>query len=230
MPHDRTSRYRASWLAGILMVLLPGTAAAEDLYFVIVYGAQRRPINQPRYTHTWATFVHLNGCGPDPRTYQATFFTISWLPATLEIKPGRLRPEQGRNLTHAETVAWCEQNCMEIAQFGPYQTRPELFELCLHRWGHLERGEFQYRATDVLNGRAWREVCNCIYAVLDFDERDPAIRPVTFGFGYRASAFVTRRLQSWYSDGDREHHWVSEMIGAQTYPTVRVGPAARLRN
>jgi hypothetical protein len=232
MPHIRIAfPSRRGWVVALLLLLAPSAAVADDLYFITVYGAQRRPINQPRYTHTWVNLVHLNGCGPDVRSYRVEMFTISWLPADLEVKPAKLHTEPGRNLTHQETIAWCADNCMEIAQFGPYQICPTLYELMLIRYGKLASGTIQYRASDLLNLRKGiDEVCNCIYAVLDFEERDPAIRPITLGFGYKASAFVSRRLQPYYVNDGETYPWVSEMVGVSTYPVVRVGWQARRKN
>jgi hypothetical protein len=211
---------RISLLAFAIWLAIPVAAEASDLYFMIVYGAQRPIINQPRYSHTWATFVKLSGEGADPRKYAARSITISWLPQTLEVRPLWVVAEPGVNLTHARTVAWCDQNGMEISQFGPYQIEPRLWELAYQRFQKMAEGEVMYRASDLLNrpGRE-PEVCNCIYAVLDLDGRDPAFRPVTLGFGEIGSAFVVRRLSQYIVCRKQTHPWVSEMVGACTYET-----------
>jgi hypothetical protein len=218
----RSLPHRGLKLGLFLLMLTPASAPAEDLYFVTIYGAQRPIINQPRYTHTWVTLVHLCGAGCDPRTYRAESFTISWLSADLNVDPKKLKAQPGRNLTLQETLDWCAQNRMEVAQFGPYQCQPELYERMLLRWERLERGDMRYRASDLLNGRG-DEVCNCIYAVLDIDGRDRVFRPVTLGFGQRGSAFVARRLSQFMIDDGRKHLWVNEMIGRENYPEIRRG-------
>src|SRR4051812_6644302 len=65
-------------IAGLLtcMILFAAQAearAAEDSYFIIVFGGQRPLIKAPRHAHSWATFVHVRPDGI------AEEFTISWL-------------------------------------------------------------------------------------------------------------------------------------------------------
>jgi hypothetical protein len=219
---------RIRLIIALAIFALPVEAPAADLYFMTVYGAQRPIINRPKYTHTWATFIRLSGEGTDPRTYQAQAFTISWLPRTLEVRPLDLRAEPGINLNLQDTIAWCDKNRMEIAQFGPYQITPDLWLRAFRRLDRLESGELQYRASDLINAPRFQEACNCIYAVLDNDNRDPAFRPVTLGFGDIGSAFVARRLAASIIDRRRIHPWVSEMIGVRNYETpglaVLLGP------
>ena len=216
------------WLLTVVAIGSPASAQAEEYYFTTIYGAQRPILNQPRYTHTWAGFVKLSGEGCDLRTYQAEFFTISWLAESLEVNPRRFRAEPGINLTQTKTEEWCEQNRMEIAQFGPYQIKPELYTLALQRWQQLERREMQYHASDLLNSSRSGAICNCIYSVLDIDGRDPTFRFVTLGFGYKGSAFVDRRYSKWIIDRDKNFLWVNERVGIQNYPPVRMGLAALL--
>ncbi len=219
---------RAVLIIALAILALPADAPAADLYFMTVYGAQRPVINRPKYTHTWATFIRLSGEGDDPRRYRAQAFTISWLPRTLEVRPLDLRAEPGINLNLQDTIAWCDKNRMDIAQFGPYQIEPELWLRAFRRFDRLERGELQYRASDLINAPRFQEACNCIYAVLDNDNRDPAFRPVTLGFGDIGSAFVARRLAPSIIDRRSTYPWVSEMIGVRNYEAaglaVLLGP------
>src|SRR5689334_15600040 len=70
---------------------------ADEFYFVAIFGSESVP-KQVRYTHSWATFIKLSGCGSDLNTYRMEAFTISWMPATLEIRPLAPLPEKGVNL------------------------------------------------------------------------------------------------------------------------------------
>src|SRR5688572_14571116 len=55
------------------------TAPPGERYFMLVFGSQSDP-KQPKYTHTWATIVKVNGCdGPGAPTVEE--HTISWMPA-----------------------------------------------------------------------------------------------------------------------------------------------------
>ena len=215
---------RVTLLLALALLTIPSQASATDFYFMTVYGAERPVINRPKYSHTWATFIHLKGEGNDLRRYRAHAFTISWVPRTLEVRPLDLRPEPGINLHLQDTLAYCDKNRAEISQFGPYQIQPELWTLAFKRLVHLESGEHQYRAADIINPRT-EDVSNCIYAVLDLEHRDPAFRPVTLGFGVIGSAFVARRLSTYMIEPKRTYPWVSEMIGVENY---RCPPLAKL--
>jgi hypothetical protein len=203
---------------GFAALAIPGEAAAADYYFMTVYGAQRPIINRPRYAHTWATFIRLSGEGNDLRRYRAQSFTISWMPRTLDVHPLDLQPEPGINLNLRDTIDWCDKNRVEIAQLGPYQVDVDLWNLAFRRFDRLERGELMYRASDIFNRPGRKpEVCNCIYAVLDLDGRNPAFRPVTLGFGNIGSAFVARQLSCHIIEPRRTYPCVSEMIGVRNY-------------
>src|SRR5947209_13374239 len=81
----------------VACLLWAAPARADEYYFVVIFGAESVP-KQPRYTHSWATFVKATGCGPDLNTFRLEAFTISWMPATLDIRPLALLPEPGVNL------------------------------------------------------------------------------------------------------------------------------------
>jgi hypothetical protein len=211
---------RSTCLIVLALLASPPALRAGDVYFMTVYGAQRPVINQPRYTHTWATFIRLSGEGCELRQYTAQAFTISWLPATLKVRPSAIHPEPGVNLTLQKTLEWCAANRMETKQLGPYQISQDLWNLAFRRFDQLESGGMQYRASDLFNAGRSGGVCNCIYSVLDLEGRDPAFRPVTLGFGDLGSWFVARRLTPYIVNRRVTYPWVSDMIGVRNFPQV----------
>src|SRR5437588_12863897 len=84
-------------LACTFVTALAENARAGDAYYVMVFGAQRTP-PQPRYSHSFATFVHATWLGdsPCPDSPSLEAFTISWLPTTGVVRILAL-PESGRN-------------------------------------------------------------------------------------------------------------------------------------
>src|SRR5262245_19954113 len=70
---------------------LPETAPPGVRYYIIVFGSQSTP-KLARYTHTWATVIQVTETDGGPRIEH---HTISWMPATLQIRPLRFRPEAG---------------------------------------------------------------------------------------------------------------------------------------
>ncbi len=95
---------RLSVLAALaLLAGPPSTTRAGEAYYVMVFGSESHP-KQLRYTHTWATFIKATGECSDPNAYALEYNTISWLPATLEVKVLRPWPEPGVNLNLYQTL------------------------------------------------------------------------------------------------------------------------------
>src|SRR5437764_8123229 len=103
-------------LALTLAVALPAAVRA-DCYYVVVFGAQSKP-QRPKYSHSWATFVRVPdpSCGPPaPGGGQLEIFTISWMPAEIELHPNRLLPEPGINLDLPTSFRVVQAHCEEVS-------------------------------------------------------------------------------------------------------------------
>src|SRR5882757_2175399 len=73
-------------------------------YYILVFGSEGS-IKVPRRTHTWAAVVRAN-CPPgEPSTILQTD-AISWMPASMRIRPWRFRVEAGTNLELHETIRY----------------------------------------------------------------------------------------------------------------------------
>src|SRR5579884_195754 len=90
-------------------------------YYVLIWASQR-DLRTPRYAHTFATVVHTAGCAPGPETL-LDVDTISWLPATLDIRVLARRPEPGVNLTLPETLEYARHNGERVSLWGPFECR-----------------------------------------------------------------------------------------------------------
>src|SRR5690348_12390269 len=71
-------------------------APPGERYFMLVFGSQSTP-KVPKYTHSWATVVKVIECG-GPEVPSIEEHTISWLPATLNVRPLSFQVEPGVNL------------------------------------------------------------------------------------------------------------------------------------
>lgn len=124
-------------------------------YYVTIFGSGQNPLRFRR-THTFATITHLQETPDGPVVENST---ISWMPATLNIRPFALRPERGVNLTQEESLRWAESKGLRTSVWGPFEIPERRYYLYMARKAELESGEFAYRATG-----AWREgqpVSNC---------------------------------------------------------------------
>src|SRR5262245_28590368 len=77
-------------------------ASPCERYYVITFSSEKAS-KQTRFTHSWATVARVTQFGAD-KPPAIEHHTISWMPATLEIIPLRLRAEPGVNLGLHDTI------------------------------------------------------------------------------------------------------------------------------
>jgi hypothetical protein len=204
---------------GLWLALSAPAAAAEDAYFVLVFGAQRPVVKAPRYSHNFATFAHLR---PDGRLEA---FTISWLPATTEVCPLRAEPEPGFNFGLHATLCLCYQNRMEVACWGPYQVHPDLWHRARWQQGRLEGGQVLYKAYDA--GAPGGRVSNCLHAVEYMarapGQRLPNVIVAPASWGEAGSYWIALTLRPWYLDPCRTHDWLFPRLGLDGSALLRHG-------
>lgn len=210
--------------AGLTAVAPPG-----ERYYLLVFGSQSAP-KRPRYTHTWATAVRATGCdGPGGPAVDE--HTISWMPASLDIRPLALRPEPGANLGLAFTIEEMLRHDERVSVWGPYEVGPGLFRRFLVQKEFLESGRVGYQCVDSV-GEAGRlgTGCDCIHAVTDMDPLFSRSRyPLTY-FGEAASLHIVRQLHTRpvVIEPGRDHGWLLPALGLDRYPLVHrtyTGPA-----
>lgn len=203
------------WAWTVLAVLAtafsPGTSAAGETYYVIIFGAQR-DFAEANHTHTWATFVRVCG-GPQGGWLQHR--TISWLPQTLEVRVGSRQPEPGVNLDLYTTLNWALNDGQKVSMWGPFQIEPELYWRSLQQASHLESGEVRYKAVDF--GYPTWNTSNCIHAVSDL-AGSSRVRVFIPGYGQAASRVVTARLRKDMIEPQQTHPWVADALGLGNYP------------
>jgi hypothetical protein len=207
------------WGLGLLLLALANPVQADEAYFMLVFGSQR-PVNLPRHTHTFATFVKATWTGPGCSPPQIQAWTISWLPCTLNIEWYRLRPECGINLDLQSTLRWARADDQRISLWGPYQIQKELFDRALSQVAHLQNGTAAYKAVDT--GYPADQVSNCTHAVGDLVP-DSRIYLGVRSWGDSASYFVTLSLAPWIIDSCRIHDWILPQLGLGDCPLVRRG-------
>jgi hypothetical protein len=212
------------------MAVRPPTPAAElppgersppppgENYYIIIFGSQSVPI-RAKYTHTWATMVKVIG-GPGG---QVEPHTISWMPATLEIRPLSGHPEPGRNLELHETITLMLANRERVSQWGPYEVYPTLHRRFLVQKAFIESDAVGYQCVDTW-GEAGRKGngSDCIHAITDMDpEYDRGFYPLR-RFGEAGSAFIARQLhvRGVMINPEADQSWLNEPLGLTCYPIV----------
>lgn len=146
----------------LLVVLLltvaistPVVAQPAVSYYGTVFGSGSNPL-RAKHTHTFATFSRVTETPAGPVVEN---HTISWMPATLNIRPLALRPEVGVNLTQEESLRWAESHGIRTSAWGPFTISPERFDALLARKADLESGQIRYRAIGGL--RKSSAISNC---------------------------------------------------------------------
>jgi hypothetical protein len=204
------------WLA-LLLLASPSAARGEDFYYLMVFGSQR-PSARPKYCHTFATFVRATGAGSHGSDYRLEAYTISWLPATFDIRVPALLSEPGRNADLYTTLHWAYGTGQRVSMWGPYRIDPSLFACALRQAAVLHSGVVRYQAID--SGRPTDVVSNCLHAVSSVVEGHRAHLFLP-GWGETGSYHVACLFGPWLLDGACTHPWVSSRLGLDCYPLLR---------
>lgn len=210
-------RFVAS-IALLLLLCCNPSSAGEDNY-VVVFGSQRVPNNEPDYSHTFATFVKVAwpGDGPCPPAPIVEHHTISWTPQNGIVRVNALLPECGRNYSLPETLAWAQANCMRTSMWGPYRCCPSLYCGAKKQLRLLNSGQVRYKANDVFCDS--EKVSNCIHAAAGVvgGMRLVIASP---GWGETASFALLQRYQTEILDR-QPTPWVASAIGLDQYALIR---------
>lgn len=210
---------------GIAVLLLAaGPLAAGERYFLTLFGAQASPPRTP-LTHTFAVFTRT---APQPDgTVTLDSHTVSWMPATLRIRPYALRPESGQNLTLDETFAWIGSFAGTVSVWGPFEITAGHFAGVLERKALLDNGTFAYRAIGGFTRTATISNCGQSFTrpAPDLGRRlQPTPAPGESGTSKLAARYVRAGD---LIDPDTRHDWLLPHLGI-TYPLTPREPGERV--
>lgn len=214
------SRMAALFMA--LAILYPGPVRGAERYYSMVFGSQSSP-KRLRYTHTWATFIRVVGEGDEPRGCQVYVHTISWLPATGDVRVLSPVPEQGVNLDLYATLDAVYRSNENVTMWGPFELAPQVYARSLEVKAMLESGAVRYRAISTARDPL---VSDCIHAVAAIDPvfgrgHYPLIR-----IGNPASRFIARQVmtRSIFDQYRTEASWLIPTLGLDRYPIEVIAP------
>jgi hypothetical protein len=156
-------------LAVFFVFMAADSAHADARYYLIVFSAQTHP-KIPRFTHTFCTLVKVGDPPPGCSAPCLEAYNISWLPATLKIKPFRRYDEPGYNLKLDETLRWAAKNHMQVKEWGPFAITEDFYLRVYREYARFESGGYRYKAIDPTYRGS--RTSDCIHAVTDIDHRD----------------------------------------------------------
>jgi hypothetical protein len=203
----------AAWL---LCLIAAAPASAEEYYFLLLFGSQGTP-PQPKYSHTFATFVRAVGTGPCLDRYDLYCNTISWLPADRNVRPLAAVPEYGRNFDLDTSLRGVLSSGQRVSLWGPFQVPPWVYWNAVRQQANLELGRMRYKAVDIAS-RPDR-VANCIHAVsrVVCPQRINRINPL---YGEAATYLVLQRYRPYLVAEGTKHTWLANRLGLSCYPIV----------
>ncbi len=165
---------------------------ANDRYFMVVLASEARP-RLPKLCHTFATFIKLSETD-NSESHKMEIKTISWLPASLDIRPLRLRPELGTNLDLKASLEFAKRQNAMVVGWGPLPIKKELYDRAVKQIDWLNAGRMSFVVLD----RRFRGqgASNCMHAVSDIDV-DQGFLNTGLAYGVPASQKVFNHLRRW---------------------------------
>ncbi len=194
----------------------------NERYYIVVFGSQSKP-KQARYTHSWATAIKVtdNGPGTAPNV-QAD--TISWMPATLSIRPLHFQPECGVNLDMHTSIREMLKNDEAIVMWGPYEIWHGGYTRFQVQRQFMASGQTGYQCIDAVGGAARNGTgCDCIHAITDmdpsFDRRNYSLRY----FGIDGSRHAVEQILSRgvVINAPQTHDWLIAALQLDQYDIER---------
>jgi hypothetical protein len=191
----------------------------NERYYGLIFGSQTHP-KIAKYTHTWGTAVRVIDQGPDqPPVVEA--HTISWMPATLDVRLCRFAVEPGVNLDLHTTMRVMLGFRERVSVWGPFEMRPGLYRKFLLQKAFMESGQVGYQAVDTI-GEAARKGngCDCIHAITDADGMFPRGAYPLRRFGNDASEYIFKQIidRGAVIEPGRTHDWLIPALGLDQYP------------
>jgi hypothetical protein len=192
-----------------------------DRYYLLVFGSQSFP-KVPKYTHTWVTFIRVPAAAPGCVAAMEQF-SISWMPASLNIRTFRPLVEPGVNLSMRESIKVAEDTDQRISLWGPYEIPAGLYRKLLVQKEFIDSGAIGYQCIDTIGEAAFSgDGSNCIHAISDADSlfRRQAY-PLAF-FGDTASLHILRQLAERKAIPNPEvtHDWLLTALNLDKHDIV----------
>jgi hypothetical protein len=200
-------------LLALMCLLVPlhssaQTSQQKETHYMIIF-SQEGPGHEPALSHTFATFIQATGSGSDRSKYRVEHHTISWLPASGDVRLLR-RPETGKNFSLDESLRLARSLNLRVSMLGPYQIKKELYLRAIAQVKRLNSGEIAYKAID----RRFRPdiASNCFHAISDIDA-DNGLLDTGAAHGDDASSMVVRHLRRWIIRPQEMHDWAIQRLG-----------------
>jgi hypothetical protein len=214
---------RTATFTFLLLGFCGTSVRAGEFYYLLIFGAQSQP-KRLRDCHTWATFVKAVGEGTDPNNYTLEANTISWVPASLDVKVWSPRPVPGMNMSLEQTLNWVYSRGENVTMWGPFRVGQALYQRSLEVRSTLEGGSIQYRAIDTAANLL---ISDCIHALAAVDPQFGRGHYPLIRIGNSASRHIASQIKSrsLFDQSVSDNQWLVPRLGLCRYPIEIVPPS-----
>lgn len=207
-------RFRALRTVAFAFLILGFTRAASqanEFYYVLIFGSQSSP-KRFRDCHSWATFVKATGEGTDPNNYAIEAHTLSWMPASLDVKVWNPFPEPGVNLDLEQTLQFAAQHQESITLWGPFRIGKAIYERSLKIHEIVDSGVVEYRAISTSRNIL---ISDCIHAVAAVDPQFGRGHYPLIRIGKPASRYIARQIskRTLIDQSQGDNGWLIPRLG-----------------
>jgi len=189
----------------------PARSVGGESHYVLVFGAEPSP-KTIKNCHTWATFIRVVGEGADPSGYRVFVHTVSFVPATLEVRVLAIKAEPARNLDLEASLVYVRSKNASVTMWGPFLIRADVYQKSLQVWATAMSGAAEYRAIDSACNLL---IADCIHAVAAVDPDFGRLHYPLIRVGKTASRYIARQVVD-RTDPDRtrpDASWLIPILG-----------------
>lgn len=207
-------------LSAVVLFWCASSLSAGEKYYVVIFGSQSA-VPVPNQTHTWATYVRVIEVPNAPPAVSVD--TISWMPASLKIRPVAFKPEQGVNLNVDQSIRYALSEKQHISAWGPFEITAEYYERGLGQKIAIDNGRYLYKSVDPDVGPKSKYIANCVHAVTDMDPLRVRLQYSELRrHGQFMSHFIVHRIHEdgFVVDPDTTHDDIRKLLGIDDEPVA----------
>ncbi|MBL8792858.1 MAG: hypothetical protein JNM56_03040 [Planctomycetia bacterium] len=183
--------------------------------YLIIFSSDTTPY-RPTQAHTFAAVVRVAESDDSPPSI-VEVASLSWLPATRQVRALALWCETGKNVPLHETISSYIDDGGKVRMWGPYRVLPELIERFKAHVADVE-SSYRYKGACFLTPSY---ICDCTRSVEVLVGTAGRYIGVC-GYGAAASSHCVREMTPWLIDPAQDHPWVATLLGLDRYPLVRL--------
>lgn len=188
----------------------PSPTSVEEKYYVIFFSSEGTP-NIARLSHGFATCARTR---TKPGEESFDDFTISWMPANLEVR-FRLWPESGTNLDLPASFDYVQSVDGRVFAWGPYEIDKQIYDRALEQFERLQQGRLLYRMADLRLRHRPHLANNCYHSITDIAPKELIMTGAKSG--EEMGPIMVEHFRPWLINPQETHDWIVDMLGLRQF-------------